>query len=788
MTSRLSARHQVQPRSLLLLGLMLACFSWFLGGSAWTLAEGKWISRGPVDYYHFATEAALNGRLHLSITPRQELAQLSNPYDSGLNIPYRVLDLSYYRGKYYFYWGLAPVVLFFAPCYLLFGVYPTEALASAVFGLAALGVWADLLLRIRREHFSNVTWPATTLLLGCLGVCSLLPSIVGNVYNVPIAAAAFGQALALWTIHRLLQRPRAELRWLLLLGFAASCAIASRPNYVLWLWVIAAAPLLLAWRERKRALAILAAAAGLPALTGGLMLALNYARFGKVAEFGMHYQLTGPHQPEVLLSPAHIPANLGVYGWNLPEATSLYPFVYEPAGGPFGIATFPVVLAMVGLCWLPAKAATRLTAWTAAACGVGGLLATCAFFGCGRRYMLDFAPATIFAGCVGALCMLGRTQGYTRLLRGAVGALLVASVLLGVLLQPRAWTRGEEVSRSAAQFLNRFTFWCEDLAGRAYGPLVVKFQLPVGRTGSFEPLISTGSASLGGEAVFLHYVDERHVQVGFFQTGTTHWLSKPLEVDYSAEQTLLVALGSLLPHESHPSFDSWRESARKTAAREAVLILNGQLVYKSALFYSDAARARWSLGENQIAAGVSAARFTGSVRAERIDFRQLLPEQYAALISPVQAEVSHGAWRLRLRLPENPPPGRYDPLLVSGVTGAGDFVYLFYPERNKIAFGHDCWGYGGSASESVVAEWGGEHTIEVDHSGLRGRADFTPGRASTGRPYLRVILNGQVVMETEDKTYDAAPDTVVIGENRLGGSTTAPVFSGEIKSAERLSK
>ena len=35
--------------------------------------------------------------------------------------------------------------------------------------------------------------------------------------------------------------------------------------------------------------------------------------------------------------------------------------------------------------------------------GVGGLLATCAFFGCGSRYQIDYLPAMVTSGTLGLL-------------------------------------------------------------------------------------------------------------------------------------------------------------------------------------------------------------------------------------------------------------------------------------------------------------------------------------------------------------------------------------------------
>jgi hypothetical protein len=135
-------------------------------------------------------------------------------------------------------------------------------------------------------------------------------------------------------------------------------------------------------------------------------------------------------------------------------------------------------------------------------------------------------------------------------------------------------------------------------------------------------------------------------------------------------------------------------------------------------------------------------------------------------------------------------PGRYDPLLVSGVTGAADFVNVFYPEKGRIAFSHDSWGRGGATSRVCSVDVSREHVVEIDHGGLYpDQALASPALSRAAKPMsnrLRITLDGEVVMDVADHVYPADPGTVRVGENRLGGSSTAPTYSGTIVSAERL--
>ena len=117
-------------------------------------SPAHWLNRTPQDFYGYQTAGFLSGHLHTSNPPHPALLALPNPYDPAANAPYRVHDMTLWKGKYYLYFGMTPAVLFFGPVHLLTGWYPTEPLAVmvfAAFGLAAGGVF---LRALRRTYFA----------------------------------------------------------------------------------------------------------------------------------------------------------------------------------------------------------------------------------------------------------------------------------------------------------------------------------------------------------------------------------------------------------------------------------------------------------------------------------------------------------------------------------------------------------------------------------------------------------------------------------------------------------
>jgi len=749
---------------------------------------GRLLTRQPADYYGYATDAIASGHLALKIEPRPELKALSNPYSGTLNQPYRVLDLSYFKGRYYFYWGLAPVVLLFGPVHLVTGQFVAEPVAGAAFGTVALACLGWLVLALRRRYCARSPTVLAILALLAIGSGSFL-CLVGttdSVYGIPIACAAFGQALALCCVAQAIHSTRQPVAWTLGAGIGIAVALGSRPNYVLWAPVLLLPLVYLVRRNRDRRWRLVAAAVLPAAAAVSAMLLQNYLRFGKATEFGMHYQLTGPAQPATLYSPANIPANLGIYVWNPPTLVRLFPFATVPASGPFGVfSTLPVVFGILGLLKLRSSPQALVCAGTGALAGLGGLVAMCFYFAVGARYQVDYLPAMVSAGALGLLvvasdqCRKGRSWPQV-----ALGGILALSFAVAALLQLQTWGSKADRLVALARIFNAPVFAAESVLHRTYGPVQVDLLLPKDRPGAFEPILETGRAGEAGELVFLHYVDATHVRVGFFQIGTTHWLSQPIPTDYSKPHRLRIRLGSLGPPSSHPVFRGLPEDITTAAVQEASLEWDGAPVFASSLDFGYRRGDGFNIGTNHLAEGASGPRFSGTIA----DVRQLPFERPAG--RHAVSDSDYGPWRIRLRFPMEAAPGRYDPLLVSGVTGAADFVNVFYPEKGRIAFSHDSWGRGGATSRVCSVDVSREHVVEIDHGGLYpDQALASPALSRAAKPMsnrLRITLDGEVVMDVADHVYPADPGTVRVGENRLGGSSTAPTYSGTIVSAERL--
>ena len=131
------------------------------------------------------------------------------------------------------------------------------------------------------------------------------------------------------------------------------------------------------------------------------------------------------------------------------------------------------------------------------------------------------------------------------------------------------------------------------------GPLCLQLRLPLRRTGMAEPLVTTGITGRG-DGLYVRYISETAVVVGFDHWGIGSVESAPISVDYDAEQTFWVSFGALLPI-GHPE------------AGRARVKLNGTVVLNQPFAFNVTAPGQIVIGENPIGLSTSQATFTGDV-------------------------------------------------------------------------------------------------------------------------------------------------------------------------------
>ena len=272
------------------------------------------------DEYIQMLAAYTSGQLSIPYQADPRLAQATNVYDNSelfaKNIPF-LWDHSYHKGKYYVYFGVAPLITIYYPIYLLTGEAPCAALAAFIATIyALLGLYFGVT-RLMRTLLRTVNPLLLGLSLITMALASGIYMMQGMMvfYILPyfLGFAALGVTLgtvtSLYTLVRLNQsrlemsmerRALRKWRWgvyaeLVVLGLSVVAMVTARPLnmcYQLLLlvpacWWFMRAQLPLATKLKA------SACVGITVLLGAIVVMwYNYARFGSIVEFGIFQMLT----------------------------------------------------------------------------------------------------------------------------------------------------------------------------------------------------------------------------------------------------------------------------------------------------------------------------------------------------------------------------------------------------------------------------------------------------------------------------------------------------------------
>lgn len=257
----------------------------------------------PTDIYTRQFDAFMKGQIELDIAVDPILAELENPYDyaarkeSGARYSW---DYAFYDGKYYCYFGIAPILTLYAPMYALTGSLPNIPLACLILAIAAVILTA---LAYREVVLRFIKAPNLWLfLLGLAGVvCAsgiYLGVLCSDMYYVAVLSA---QVFSMAFVALAARSMREEKLWarmvmLVLAALSLTLTVWSRPTVALM--CVAVFPLFIEFifKIRKDTLKdgiLTVASFALPLIAGAIaVMWYNNARFGSPLDFGANYQLT----------------------------------------------------------------------------------------------------------------------------------------------------------------------------------------------------------------------------------------------------------------------------------------------------------------------------------------------------------------------------------------------------------------------------------------------------------------------------------------------------------------
>jgi hypothetical protein len=124
--------------------------------------------------------------------------------------------------------------------------------------------------------------------------------------------------------------------------------------------------------------------------------------------------------------------------------------------------------------------------------------------------------------------------------------------------------------------------------------------------------------------------------------------------------------------------------------------------------------------------------------------------------------------------------GRGEPLVATGKTGAGDYVYVLYLDSSHVQLALDHWGGHLIKSEPIPVDYGAPHEIWIEMNSLN-----PPGSQLDG-PAVSVMFDGLIALTSAVPAYPSAKGEVAIARNSIHGSNADPEFSGTVDFVERV--
>lgn len=443
-----------------------------------------------------------HGRVDMMYSVSEEILALDNPYDwsQRKDTPGSYLwDHLLYNGKYYSYYGIAPVIVLFLPYHRLTGYYFPSV--WAVFLFASLGIvfLTKFYLCLADRFFKNTS---ASLILSGLIIMQLSSGAVLCCSSALFYEAAQTVAFLCVTSgayfllsSNVLGEGKINLLRTAVSSVCLSLGVLSRPTAAVY--CIAVLPVIYAGfrkiksfsegrKQNRRACVQYFACALIPyVLFGSVQMWYNYARFGNPFDFGIEYSLT---VNDFIHSQYHTHfAAVGFWGYlfQLPAFTESFPFfraegihLFSPQGYYF-IATGSAL----GLLWkaLPSAAYTyslrayrcsqnssRLlyTVIIAAVCVVCPSVIIFSVWesGFAVRYCTDFAWQIITGALVICFVVYAGCAENTKI---HLNRLMTASVMLSILMntaQLWSYIKPEECfsvqwQANALSFARLFEFW-----------------------------------------------------------------------------------------------------------------------------------------------------------------------------------------------------------------------------------------------------------------------------------------------------------------------------------------
>ena len=187
-----------------------------------------------VDNFYRQTLAFANGRLSF-LDDASELEKLENPYNvSERGNTYYLFDTSYYKGNYYSYYTVLPIIFIMLPVYLISHKFLNLVIVNLIIMLLAIFVASKLYNKIIKKYIKDI--PLYLYILGFLVLLfgsNMFFLIRGLKYDIAVSCGILFLVSTLYCLVSLDDSKNRKLK-LVLAGICTAFIVLSKPTYIVY--------------------------------------------------------------------------------------------------------------------------------------------------------------------------------------------------------------------------------------------------------------------------------------------------------------------------------------------------------------------------------------------------------------------------------------------------------------------------------------------------------------------------------------------------------------------------
>ena len=402
--------------------------------------------------YYQQFDAYVKGQLHLDVPVDTRLLTLRNPYNPYTRNAITVLwDHAFYNGKYYSYYGHAPIYLVMFPIYWISGYVPSNLFIlqlGVLFSIFAISLAALEIIHlfIKKTSTPFIVLTLLAIVFGSLLLTNNTYEYGGMIYRIPYA---YANGFLFLTIYLFIKGYRASayrFLYFIFSGLSLVFIVLSRPLEVLYLFLFIPIiiKMIIANKNIKQSIIDYVPAIGVVLVGAVLVCIMNYTRFNSIFEFGEHYQLTVTDCTKTKLSIDGILPTIYHFFVQTPKHNKTeHLLTYRYTNEQF--ETHPYITCSVGLLFIPITALMLLIPFVLTKDDDLTLkifviaspififmmaFVTYCFAGVCPRYLNDIAPWAALTGGLLGLKALEKDNGDHPVVPVLISAILIGSIIL----------------------------------------------------------------------------------------------------------------------------------------------------------------------------------------------------------------------------------------------------------------------------------------------------------------------------------------------------------------------